>query len=223
MALSDYDTMVMDLQGGQEVTQFTSGLGLTVRPYKNWLYLNHAKAWSPGGLFVEDTIGSVRGTTDIALFDAYITTCELSNKTGLAFLVYTNHWDKKGRDRYAGIAGVARYGWEPEGPNMSHTDEKCGVGDGWHRHRVDWDTGEWGPVVPEPVWQGVTAEDIEDLHVLWDKTFDSALAWPDTRALVRSNQGDAYLSSHLGMVTPETVVGAAEAPILISALRRTDD
>jgi len=59
MALSNWDTLALDLDGNPTVGSFTSPLEVTVEIYKNWLYVSDPKAWRPEGSFTKPVVAQL--------------------------------------------------------------------------------------------------------------------------------------------------------------------
>lgn len=207
MALSNWDTLALNEKGESIGGEFRSPLGVVVRFYKNWLYVNDAVAWVEGGSFVQDTVMQVQ-TGDFVYKDVRILATR-GPQNGIYAAVYTTVYERPspGCDK----CKVARGRYHADGcPDKVPTYVVGMVGCGVYGYSSD-------------EWVGVDEESRFHLGC-WITDDDTDL--PDdlrnvdlTKAL-RFNQGDAYLAERLGQATPTTLPGQAAPSILSQSLQR---
>lgn len=106
MALSNWDTLAVDLKGRPVAGHFESPLGVKVAIYKNWLYVRDPKAWR-AGLFCEPTVMEIQNG-ELSYLDVRIVA-----KRGPQEGVYAAIYSRTG-DAVAGIVGCGVYGFDDD-------------------------------------------------------------------------------------------------------------
>jgi len=105
MALSNWDTMAVDLGGNPCGGSFASPQGVTVEFYKNWLYIRDEKAWVEGRSFVKSTVAHVN-SGDLSYGDVHIVA--VRGPQGGVYAVVTSGYGEK----QIGMVGCGVYGFD---------------------------------------------------------------------------------------------------------------
>jgi len=205
MALSNWDTLVIDETGKAINGVFKSPLGIEVEFYKNWLYIHDKKAWEEGGAFVEDTVMEVQSgcfrykDTNVLAFRG--------PQNGVFAIVWNTTYEKGKDAKTTGMVGCGVYGYD--------------------------DSGEFIGVIPETKrWFVACLKETEVVKIEGagegGKTMEyesSVLDFPeefkklDWEQALRFNQGDAYFAARLGHEIPATEVGKPEPTIMSGIIK----
>jgi hypothetical protein len=110
MALSNWDTYALTLEGEPCDGEFTSSRGISVAFYKNWLYLRDPQAWHDGLGFIEPTIMSINHG-DLRFGNIQLMAIR-GPKNGVYGVVWTGHESLKDLQ---GMAGIGCYGFDENG------------------------------------------------------------------------------------------------------------
>lgn len=191
MAMSNWDTLAIDLDGKSNDGCLNAPCGFGVEIYKNWLYLRHPQMWHAGCSFVAPTIiemshGEIkicnttiiakRGDTKQSVMVAAFHTAYAEQVKGETYKPPT----------YTGMVGIGCYGYKG--------DEWVGV----ERAEVD-ELASW----------------LEALRA----DHDLPMAPPDVYAASRFNQGDAYFAERTGVGALLQATAPGEAhPTIMSQL-----
>lgn len=117
MALSNWDTLAIDLEGNPTNGIFISPKsGVKVELYKNWAYICDPKGWHEGGGYVKDVVGQVESGS-LHYYDINIEAIQ-GPQNGIYVACWTVEWPPpKGEERkpkYYGMIGCGVYGFEGE-------------------------------------------------------------------------------------------------------------
>lgn len=207
MALSNWDTLALNEKGESIGGAFRSPLGVVVRFYKNWIYVNDAKAWVEGGRFVQDTIMEVR-SGDFHYKDVQVLAVR-GPQDGIYAAVYTTVYEKPsdGCDK----CKVARGKHHAAGcVDKIETYVLGMVGCGVYGYNGD-------------EWVGVDAESklfLAEWIMNEDSELPDDLRNVDLSKALRFNQGDAFFAERLGQEIPATLPGQAQPSVLSQAFQR---
>ena len=203
MALSDYDTAAVSLDGEMSDGVYTSPLGVTVRIYKEHLYIEDPKAWAPGGMFIEPVVGQIEKG------DLYYKDVRIFAMPGEHRGVCAAVWSMGKVDEVLGFVGVGHYGWlgtEWVGVTPAHIE--------WFRGKLNESVTEEYSLDLGPDREPFRSTDTRFLidvpprvRAAMNGTFE------------RFNQGDKYFSDRLGTVLPSSAPGEAEGPLLMALLK----
>lgn len=191
MALSNWDTLAVDLDGQPSDGTFTDPSGMSVSIYKNWVYVRHLAAWAALRGFSEPTFSDI-WHGDIRLGYTRILAKRGATKESILVAVYyTANQDQVDGEPYrqpivTGMVGIGCYGFAP-----------CAK------------------------WVGVEQAEVDELQAwLMDlQERGDIRVVPDLARAVRFNQGDAYFATRTGvaeMMQP-TAPGEA-APTILSQI-----
>ena len=210
MALSNWDTMAVDLSGPSR--------GLFVREevqveiYKNWLYLRDARAWHEATGYSEPTVGRV-AEGDLSYKHVKVL-ARRGPQDGVFAIVQSGWVDTLKVMVGCGVNGYGESAWPCGHQNIANY--RCGS-------EIDGMTcSECGGPAPLPEWVGVSEESREFLGKMVVEEFSWTPAIADAllsalKVGVRFNQGDAFFAEQLGAEIPATPVGQAE-PTIMSGL-----
>ena len=108
MALSNWDTLVLDHKGNPSRGDLISPMGITVEVHKNWLYLRDPQAWRPGQ-FVEPTVMEIQEGS-IHYLDVHVFA-----RRGPAYGIYFSVWTgNEGKEGFSAMAGIGCSGYVEE-------------------------------------------------------------------------------------------------------------
>jgi len=235
MALSDYVHMVFDGNGKPiETCKFKNGI--TLQPYKNWIYIHHAEMWKAlkNPMFIEDTIAQFSSGT-MTLGDVTIEAEPLKNANGMMFYALASHYEKDKPATYERFSGIVSYGWKnsikfyleklgrlAEYDQFEWMESSTGDGKGGSIHSIDKlpkDFGDYKPIETititdynyDDLWQGISPEMLAEFH-----EFITRVAGEHSHEayanLVKSadasfvNSGDAFFAKALGFKASKTKV-----------------
>lgn len=210
MALSNWDTMAVDLDGKPASSSFTSPSGVTVEVYKNWLYIRDPKAWRESSSYEEPTVAEL-SNGELCYQDVTI-----AAKRGPQEGVYAVIW-------------VPGYKYQPKDGKLDYALPErgmiaCGV--------YGYDGHDFVGVRPESVqWfiyqlRGQHKEfyDIDGRQIGIDVSdWDCGAGFPkrvrtlDFSQAVRYNQGDAFFADRASVPVDSTKPGEA-GPTVLSQL-----
>jgi hypothetical protein len=230
MALSNWDTLAVDLQGNSIGGSYVSPAGVGVEIYKNWLYIQDQKAWRKGS-YCKPTIMEIQ--------HGHLTYCdvEIHAIRGPQNGVYVACWnwafdEKKRGDRpeYMGMVGCGVYGYD--------YDEWIGVTDSSKAFLQTWVSTQYALYDEEQIQRMLeqmrrdkrSAEDIADAErIMRELAYDFPKAIAQVQIgenALRFNQGDAYFAEQLGSEVPATETGKAQPTVMseiIDAMRESDE
>lgn len=242
MALSDYDHLIWDSEGNSVLKGQKFPSGLVVEPYKNWLYLRHAKMWRKGGSFMYPTIGRIdEGTLQVNDVGINMKTVDLVTKEnrpfGLTRFFYVECWRSKKPIRlggiicyghyddavwYARLAGKATVGWDWSLTSSWKSDSKIttaalwGIGPNQQTEEIplpNYDDSY------EKSWHGVSQEMVEAYHK-WEVPNKEWLEKVKSKVPERHNPGDAFFARAFKTNTPTSPVGSKKSlPVLAGMLK----
>lgn len=215
MALSNWDTMAVDLNGKPCVGSFQSPQGVTVQFYKNWLYIGDEKAWVDGRSYVRPTIAQVN-SGDLCYGDVSIRSVR-GPQDGIYAVITSGYGEEE-----IGIIGCGVYGFEGEewvGVKKESVEFLRGFlnqADSLTREEALEEVKRFGEAISDveqavEIWMRPSYEFSEKVRAV---SFDGAL---------RFNQGDAYFAGHAGEDTPASVPGEAEKPVLLQMLDKKNE
>jgi len=109
MALSNYDSLVMNHKGEPCKGEYVSPLGIEVKVYKDWLYVEDNFSWRKGVYFAEPTVMEINSGV-LTYKDVNIICVQRESKhcdTVTCFCIW-NGWEH--RDTLTGIVGACQFG-----------------------------------------------------------------------------------------------------------------
>lgn len=191
MALSNWDTFVVDEQGKPCRGRLVSFAGVEVEFYKNWLYIRDEKAWDEKDGWAKPYVAEIQ-QGEVHYKDVQITAIR-GPKNGV----------------YAVIESTGNYPTEEERKAGKKPDRRILIGVACYGFG---DNDEWVGVQPADIaflkeWVHGLAEDS------FPRFVDEVRAIPLDAGL-RFNQGDAFFADHLGDDIPATKPGEAETPVM---------
>jgi hypothetical protein len=209
MALSNYDTLVIDEKGKSINGVFVSPLGVRVEFYKNWLYVQDERAWQAGGAHVKPTVMEVR-EGDIKYKDVQILAFR-GPQNGIYAVVW--NWDHK-KDVTSGMIGCGVYAYS--GKKFVGVRKQSAR---WLRKKLN-ETYTYSMLMPVLSKRKGTTYDMKQKDCtapLYDvpKEFQGK----GLEQGLRFNQGDAYFARASGRSTPASKCGEPSTPILTQMLK----
>lgn len=143
MALSNWDTLALGLDGAPCHGTVVSPLGVSVRFHKNWLYVLDPTGWQAGGRFVEPTVMSIEDGTlhykDVAIY------AERGPQEGVYAAVSTGPLGRA----VLGMVGCSVYGFDKAGAWTGITADSIA----WFSRRIRGTRDHW-PESFDPDWLG---------------------------------------------------------------------
>jgi hypothetical protein len=106
MALSNWDTFAINIDGSSSNGEFISPKGIKVEIYKNWLYIHDKKAWQKGGDFLKPVIMQI--TEGNLIYHEITIIAKRGKQNGIYCCVYSS----KKNTGYFGIVGIGCYASE---------------------------------------------------------------------------------------------------------------
>lgn len=214
MALSNWDTLSVNLKGEHNGGSYTSPLGVKVRFYKNWIYVSDPVAWKENCGYVKDTIMEIHKGT-IKYKDVHIEAIR-GPQNGIYAVVHSGY---QHNNTLQGMVGCGVYGYEEEewvGVESSSKDflqnwisEKT-----WKSEKeyIDYIKNSIGMNIDENNEQ--TKKIIKD--AMEDTVFAKTIANINLSESKRFNQGDAYF---VGSKNASTEVGKQNDTILSNIIK----
>jgi hypothetical protein len=216
MALSDYDTLALTVDGPCD-GKFVSPLGVEVVVYKNWLYVRDPVAWRPGGPFIQSTVMQI-SEADLYYLDVCIR-ARRGPQSGVYTLVTTG--SNYAADRpFRAMVGCGVVGHATTDRDGEVIISRAGI------RGLVYESD--GAPYERPPYVGVSAECVAFMR---EMVADLAVDLPDEHPFLsdelwagarRFNQGDAFFEEHLGLEDQSTSPGAA-SDTLASQFLRTDE
>lgn len=109
MALSNWDTFAMNHKGESCRGEFVSSLGIKVKAYKNWLFVEDNLGWRKGGSFAEPIIMQINNSN--LIFKDVNVICEQQffedNDATTLFCIWDGY---EHNDTLTGIVGICQFG-----------------------------------------------------------------------------------------------------------------
>lgn len=208
MALSNWDTLAVDLNGEPQAGFFVSPGGVKVEIYKNWIYVHDAKAWREGGSFSKDTIMEI-SHGEIQYHDV-----EIRAVHGPQQGVYVVCWHR-GKDGHTGMIGCGVCGFDKE-DWVGVKPESVGFLQNWisNKERM-WEDEEVAEMVKHLNNPDIDPKDWEqELRETYVFDFPEDIAGVKLTQGVRYNQGDMYFTEKVGMPLDATKPGKSEEPTI---------
>lgn len=119
MALSNWDTLAVDEHGNPTNGVFVSPMGVAVKVYKNWLFVEDEKGWAKGGRFVEPIVMEVQVGhlvyKDVAVYAVR------GPKIGIYFAVWVGH------EARSAMLGIGCYGYKESEPESEEEVPYLGI------------------------------------------------------------------------------------------------
>lgn len=222
MALSDYDSMVLNEKGEPCDGSFTSPLGVRVEFYKNWLYVSDENAWREGGSYIKPTVMEIQ-EGDLTYLDVHIIAFR-GPQNGVFALVHSSHYDngEDGSKDYSmpptitgmiGCSVVAYSGNEYVGVSEESTK--------WWNNKLretksePWYSKTWGAFFDDSILEKddfeITEVEYHEYPVIDCPNCFREIDWDKA---VRFNQGDALFARHEGFGIPATKPGEHKTPLI---------
>ena len=225
MALSNWDTLAVGLDGKPQSGFFVSPGGVEVSIYKNWIYVRDPKAWRDGGHFVKDTIMEINHGS-VQYHDV-----EIQAVRGPQSGVYVVCWHVNygnGSDeptKYTGMIGCGVSGYEDEG--------WVGVKPESVEFLQKWISNKERMFSDEEVEKMMTELNNPDLDPKeWKKEllesysfdFPKEIAGVTLEQGIRYNQGNMYFTEKIGTPLDATKPGgSSEEPVIMSMIGGADE
>lgn len=216
MALSNWDTLAINLNGEPQMGFFVSPGGVKVEIYKNWVYVHDPKAWREDGFFVKDTVMKMEHG-DVQYHDVQIKAVQ-----GPQFGVYVACWHAdydKNPAEYTGMIGCGVSGYE---------DKKwVGVMPASVEFLQKWISNKERIWIDEDVDRMVAELANPDIDPKeWEKElreecvfdFPEEVAGVKLDQAIRYNQGNMYFAEKAGMSLEESKPGKSREPVIISLI-----
>ncbi len=232
MALSNWDTLAVDLDGKPVDGTFTSPLGITVEFYKNWIYVHDPKGWQEGGHFVHDTVMQVQ-EGKFTYQDVSVEAIR-GPQEGIYAVVYWNSFKKDENGIYVkkmtGMVGCSVYGtvkskWVGVSKNcvkflQSYITEKTQLTKKEAREMaletvtVSDDNGSLRPP------KGKELDRYVQIFSIPEYRFEEIIRNVPLKNVIRFNQGDMYFAKNAGTSLGETKPGEAKEPLITKLIEK---
>lgn len=209
MALSNWDTLAVDLNGEPQAGSFTSPGGVEVRIYKNWIYISDPQAWREKGGFVKDTIMEIQHGT-VRYHDV-----EIQAIRGPQYGVYVVCWhadhDSK-PTKYTGMIGCGVEGYEDENW-IGVKPESVEFLQKWISNKER----TWSEEEVDEMVAGLSNPDLDwekELRESYSFDFPEEIAGVTLELGIRFNQGNMYFAEKIGLPLDATKPGESRKPVL---------
>ena len=201
MALSNWDTLAVDLNGKAQAGFFVSPGGVRVEIYKNYVHIHDPKAWREEGGYVKHVVMVIK-YGDLHYCDVEIRVIR-GPQDGVYVVCWHENYDGE-QPEYTGMIG-------------------CGVSG----YEVD----KWVGVTPDSVeflqkWvsnkERIQVEDVITGAIIETCYFDlpEEIARVELRQAVRYNQGDMYFAEKVGTPLDATKPGEpSDEPTMTKLLK----
>lgn len=241
MALSNWDTAAIDLNGNPSNGVFISPKGVIVEFYKNWIYVRDKKAWTKN-LGTSDHMVMTVNEGNLTYKDVNII-AKRGPQTGIYAAVFVDSWATDDR-KTIGMVGCSVYGYNTEG----EVDEDGwaifdGVKESSKQFLVNWITekefktreeteqyyfgieirtySDDGKMTTDHPYIAFKEEKPDEWNEIIEEAMqrtvmDEDIASVDFSKMIRFNQGDAYF---VGVENSSTEIGAAEDTIMAEACK----
>ncbi len=219
MALSNWDTLAVDLKGEPQAGWFESPGGVRVEIYKNWLYVHDTKAWREKGSYSKDTVMQIQHG------ELHYHDVEIRAIRGPQNGVYVGCWhaeynsDPKVPTEYTGIFGCGVYGyddktWVGVTPECVEFLQKFVS----HKERM-WTDEEIEEMVATLANPDLSPEEYRQwLQESFDFDFPEEIMGVKFDQAMRYNQGNMYFAEKVGMDLEATKPGNSEEPTMNSLI-----
>lgn len=238
MALSNWDTMALDLESKANTGHLKSPLGVEVEIYKNWLYVRDEHAWQKGGSFINPTVMEIRAG-DITYKDVFIKAIR-GPQQGIFCVVYYHPFsDEKDEDgnpyhdynKYVGFVGCGVYGYDgdkfvgvkPE--SVKFLQDYLQKNEAMtHEEAIDWARKHCRTYDKEHP-EGFAPEDEElenaaQMYMIPDWEFEEPIRKVNFDNAIRFNQGDEFFANNVdGLELSATKPGEPEKPVIEEFLK----
>lgn len=115
MALSNWDTLAIDLATGESIQGgFVTPGGVYVAIYKHWVFIHDKTAWREGGRFVATTIMRIQKGS-LHYHDVHIEAIR-GPQDGVYMACWHRKWPNEGDPIYTGMVGCGLYAFDGEVP-----------------------------------------------------------------------------------------------------------
>ncbi len=221
MALSNWDTLAVGLNGEPQTGSFVSPGGVKVEIYKNWIYVHDSKAWRKEGSFTKDTIMEI-SHGNVRYHDVNIQAVR-GPQSGVYVVCWHVDYDQKPGERqtadYAGMIGCGVYGFDNE-DWVGVKPESVEFLQKWisNKERM-WDDEKVAESVANLNNPDITPEDWEkELKETFISDFPDEIAGVRLDMGVRYNQGNIYFAEKVGLPLEESKPGESGEPVIISLI-----
>lgn len=216
MALSNWDTLSVNLKGEAQAGFFISPGGVKVEIYKNWIYVHDPKAWREEGQFVKDTIMEIQHGR-VQYYDVEIVAVRGPQEGVYVVCWHANYENKE--TEYTGMIGCGVYGYEGENwigvmPDSLEFLQK------WVSHRERCFTDEMidqmladlaNPKIDPKDWE-------QELRESFSFDFPEEIAGVKLDQATRYNQGNMYFAEKMGLPLDVTKPGMSEEPAITTII-----
>ena len=201
MALSNWDTLAVNLNGEAQAGFFVSPGGVRVEIYKNWIYVHDPKAWREGGFFTQNVVMEIQHG-DLHYHDVEIRVIRGPQNGAYVVCWHANY--KNEQTEYTGMIGCGVYGY-----------------------KVD----KWVGVTPDSVeflqkWvsnkERIQVEDVITSDLIETCYFDlpEEIAGVKLDQATRYNQGNMYFTEKVGTPLDATKPGEpSDQPTMMKLLK----
>lgn len=252
MALSNWDTLSVDLNGQSTEGSFTSAGGVTVAFRKNWLYIHDPKAWTEGGSFVESivaqidegvlvykdvSIKAIRGPQQgiyVVATSGQFYDNSMIGMIGCGVYGFGNEeQDGVGEDGYPPFVGVRPESlkflqdWISRKVYQTQEEAEAHIHESWNSIHTKCGSDASPELLKdekecEQRFRDSLPGQIE--YCMAQTVFDEKIAQVDLSKALRYNQGDAYIAEHFGG-DPSSVAtepGGAKETLLTGIVKNMD-
>lgn len=212
MALSNWDTLAVDLKGEPQAGFFVSPGGVRIEIYKNWLYVHDPTAWREKGLFCEDTVMQI-SEGQVCYHDVHIRAIR-----GPQEGVYVVCWHENtetGRDD--GVLNPSLTGMIGCGVSGFDDEKWVGVLPGSVQFLQQWISNKERTFTDEQIKEmlpDLDAKGIAEVREEFSFDFLEEVAAVKLDRAIRFNQGDEYFADKIGTPLNATRPGESVKPLL---------
>jgi len=212
MALSNWDTLAVNLKGEPQSGFFVSPGGVKVEIYKNWVYIHDPEAWREKGSYVKDTIMQINHG------DLHYHDVEIRAIRGPQEGIYVACWHTDYKDEeiiYTGMVGCGVYGFAGE-EWIGVTPESVAFLQKW----ISYKERTWTDEGVDDMVAHLANPDIDpkdwrkELQEEYTFDFPEEIAGVKLDQAIRYNQGNMYFTEKVGMPLEATKPGEPSSTIL---------
>lgn len=212
MALSNWDTLALDLDSKPISGGFESPSGVYVEFYKNWLYVHDKKGWHEHKSFSEPVVAEIYEGS-LAYKDVQIEAVR-GPQNGVYAVIMSGYDDSLKGVVGCGVSGYEDHKW------VGVKDESVKFLHDFINHYERMTRDEALHEVKTVGGRSESEQCFEELIAMWmqpEYDFDEKVRAVKLDCALRYNQGDAYFARHLDFEIPATEPGKSEPPLISAA------
>lgn len=216
MALSNWDTLAVNLNGETQAGFFVSPGGVRVEIYKNWVYVHDPKAWREGQ-FAKDTIMEIH-YGNIRYHDMEIRAIR-GPQEGVYVVCWHENYENK-QTEYTGMIGCGVSGYNGE-DWVGVTSDSVEFLQKWiGKNERMWTDEEVSQMMRDLLNPKIDPQDWKrELREEYTFDFPEEIARVKLDKAIRYNQGDMYFAEKVGLPLGATKPGESDEPAIMKMIK----